>query len=182
MPKIKEGKKGKIESESITFRIEKSILDELRLEADQKMESVNTLVNQIIKSYVRWHKPARNARLGYFPKVLMAKSMDYLTDEQVMQITEEYCNHHLKDITHMLRAANTFTAFMDALRSWLDSSGYHFRIDRFNGVETYVIQFDLGRKWSLFFKTQMISVFEHFNVHGAEAKMTDNTVILEIPA
>jgi hypothetical protein len=34
MPKINEGKKGKIESESITFRIEKSILDELRSEAD----------------------------------------------------------------------------------------------------------------------------------------------------
>ena len=93
MPKIKEGKKGIIESESITFRIEKSILDEIRSEADQKMESVNTLVNQIIKSYVQWHKPARKARMGYFPKVLMAKSMDYLTDEQVMQITEEYCNH-----------------------------------------------------------------------------------------
>ncbi|MBA3978794.1 MAG: hypothetical protein H0X50_11495 [Nitrosopumilus sp.] len=180
MPKIKEGKKGKIESESITFRIEKSILDELRSEADQKMESVNTLVNQIVKSYIQWHKPARKATLGYFPKVLMAKSMNYLTDEQVIQITEEYCNHHLKDITHMLRAANTFTAFMDALCSWLDSSGYHFRIDRCNGVETYVIQFDLGRKWSLFFKTQMKFVFEQFNVHDAEAKMTDNTVILEI--
>ncbi len=45
MPKIKENKKGKIESESITFRIEKSILGELRSEADQKMESVNTRVN-----------------------------------------------------------------------------------------------------------------------------------------
>jgi len=45
MPKIKEDKKGKIESESITFRIEKSVLHESRSEADQKMESVNTRVN-----------------------------------------------------------------------------------------------------------------------------------------
>jgi hypothetical protein len=180
MPKIKEDKKGKIESESITFRIERSILGELRSEADQKMESVNTLVNQIIKSYVQWHKPARKAGLGYFSKVLVSQSMDYLTDEQIIQMTEEFCNHHLKDITHMLRSSHTFSSFMDGLCSWLDASGYHFRIDRFNGMDTYVIQFDLGRKYSLYFKTQMKSVFEHFNVQNAEAEMTDNTVILKI--
>ncbi len=108
MPKIKDNKKGKIESESITFRIEKSILDELRSEADQKMESVNTLVNQIIKSYVQWHKPARNAGLGYFSKVLVAKSMDHLTDEQVVHMTEEYQpspkghNAYAKVLAHFL--------------------------------------------------------------------------------
>ena len=51
MPKVKRDVKENIQSESMTFRIEKPILDELRSEADQKMESVNTLVNQIIKSY-----------------------------------------------------------------------------------------------------------------------------------
>ena len=49
MPKIKENKKGKIEIKSITFRIQKSLLDELWSEADQNMESVNRLVSQIIK-------------------------------------------------------------------------------------------------------------------------------------
>ena len=180
MPKIKENKKGKIESESITFRIEKSILNELRSEADQKMESVNTLVNQIIKSYVQWHKPARNAGLGYFSKVLLAKSMNHLTDEQVIHMTEEFCSDHLKDIAHMLRSSHTFSSFMDGLCFWLDSSGYRFRIDSLNGTDTYVIQFDLGRKFSLYFKTLMKSVFEHFNVQNAEAEMTDNTVILKI--
>ncbi len=129
---------------------------------------------------MQWHKPAKKAGLGYFSKVLVAKTMNYLTDEQVKQMTEEYCNHHLRDITHMLRSAHTFLSFMDGLRSWLDSSGHHFRIDSSDGTDTYVIQFDLGRKFSLYFKTQMKLVFEHFNVQNAEAEMTDNTVILRI--
>ena len=42
--------KGKSEkNESITFRIGKSILDELRQEVEHKLKSVNTLVNQIMK-------------------------------------------------------------------------------------------------------------------------------------
>lgn len=180
MPKIKDKSKGKIESERITFRIEKLTLDEIRQEAGQKMESVNTLVNQIIKSYVQWYKPAKKAGLGYFSKVLFAKSMDYLSDEQIIQMTEEFCNHNLKDITHMLRSEYTFSSFMDGLCFWLDLSGCHFRFDTVNGVDTYVIQFDLGKKWSFYFKTQMQLVFEHFNLKNAESEMTDNIVILKI--
>ncbi len=180
MLKIKENEKRRTASESITFRIEKSTLDELRLEADQKMESVNTLVNQIIKSYIQWHKPAKKAGLGYFSKVLVAKLITCLTDEQVIKMTEEFCDHHLKDITHMLRTANTFSSFMNGLCSWLDSSGYDFRIDNFDGMDIYVIQFDMGRKWSLYFKTQMQIAFEQFSIKDAKAEMTDNTVILKI--
>lgn len=180
MPKVKKDTKENIKSESITFRIEKQILDELRAEADQKMESVNTLVNQIIKSYIQWHKPAKKAGIGYFSKVLLAKTMDQLTDEQVVKITEEFCNHHLKDISNMLRTSNSFSSFMSGLRSWLDSSGYNFRYDISNGMDIYVIQFDLGRNFSLYFKTQMHVVFRQFNLKNAEAEMTDNTVILKI--
>lgn len=180
MPKVKKDRNKKMESESITFRIEKSILDELRIEADQKMESVNTLVNQIIKSYIQWHKPAKKAGLGYFSKVLLAKSIGYLTDEQVMEMTEEFYNHHLNDITYMLKTSNNFTSYMHGLRSWLESSGYNFRYDRFNGMDIYVIQFDLGRQFSLYFKHQMQLAFGQFKIKNAEAEMTDNTVILKI--
>lgn len=180
MAKPQNDRKKKTESESITFRIEKPVLDELRQEAGQKMESVNTLVNQIIKSYVNWHKPAKNAGLGYFSKVLVSSSINYLDDEQVIQMTKEYCSHHLKDITHMLKSESTFSSFMDGLCSWLELSGYRFRFDSLNGVDTYVIQFNMGRKWSLYFKTQMKLVFEQYGIKNAEAEMTDNTVIIKI--
>jgi len=44
---FKERSKG---SESITFRIGKPILDDLRREAEHKLKSINVLVNQIIKT------------------------------------------------------------------------------------------------------------------------------------
>ncbi len=55
MPKIKDKTKGKIDSESITFRIEKSNLEELRQEAAQKMECQYTgkSNNQIICTMVQ---------------------------------------------------------------------------------------------------------------------------------
>ena len=46
--------KRKRQTESLTLRIDKEILDKLRKESEQKTVSVNTLTNQIIKSYIKW--------------------------------------------------------------------------------------------------------------------------------
>jgi hypothetical protein len=43
-------------SESITLRFDKMILEELREESKQRMESTNALLNRIVKSYVKWHR------------------------------------------------------------------------------------------------------------------------------
>ncbi len=75
-------------TESITLRVEKNIMDELRDEADQRMESLNTLANQVLKAYVTWHKPAAKAGNHYVPKTLLADIFETLTEEQISQVAE----------------------------------------------------------------------------------------------
>src|SRR6476660_8888888 len=165
--------KAKRNKKSITLSVEKAVLDELQQEAEQKMKSVNTLVNQIIQSYLQWHKPAKKAGLGYLSKDLMARSMNHLNDEQIIKMTEEFCNHQIDDIIYMLSDDNTFASFMDILGHWLDASGFNYRIDRndADNTHTYIIYFNMGRKWSLHFKTRMQRVFEHYDIKDAEAEM-----------
>jgi hypothetical protein len=80
----------------------------------------------------------------------------------------------------MLRDGNNFQCYLDALCLWLDESGFNYRIESNNDANIYKIHFDMGRKWSLYFKTQMELVFEHFKIKHSEVKMTDNTIILKI--
>jgi len=89
-------------SESITFRIGKPILDDLRQEAEHKLKNINTLVNQIIKLYVSWHKSAKQAGIGYFDKVLVSDMINLLSDEQIVQLAEQHCKRRIKDIVYML--------------------------------------------------------------------------------
>ena len=60
-------------TESVSFRIERSVLDDLRNESTQKVESLNVLVNQIFRFYVDSHKPWIRAGTTYFPKALISK-------------------------------------------------------------------------------------------------------------
>jgi hypothetical protein len=155
-----------------------------------KMEDVNTLVNQILKSHIRWHNLAKKSRLAYISKDLMTKTIDHLSDEQVIQMTHEFSKQRLLDIIHMLREENTFSCFMNTLCLWLDESAFNYRVESNNNgeqnddnkdsIKIYKIHFDMGRKWSLYFKTMMELVFEYYKVKDAEVKMTNNTIILKI--
>jgi hypothetical protein len=98
MPKINHTGKGKIESECITFRIERNLLEELRQESNEKVESINTLVNQILRQYVKWHNSASKTGLMYWSIALLTRMIDCLTDEEVVELAEYYVKNELKEI------------------------------------------------------------------------------------
>jgi hypothetical protein len=64
---------------------------------------------------------------------------------------------------------------MNVLCLWLEESGFNYIIKRNNHTKVYKINFDMGRKWSLYFKTQMEIIFEHYKVKDAEVKTTETT-------
>ena len=167
-------------TESITFRIGKSILDELRQDADHKLKSVNILVNQIIKSYITWHKPARKTGFGYFDNVLVSYIINILSDEQIIQVAEQYCKQRLKDIAFMLYSENTFLSFIGGILCWIETSGFSYKYNNVDDAHTLIIKFDMGRNWSLYFKTYMQLVLEYYKIKDARCEMTDNTVIIKI--
>jgi predicted HicB family RNase H-like nuclease len=49
------------QSESITFRLDSTILNKLHYEVEQKDISVNTLVSHIIRRHIDWHSNAAKA-------------------------------------------------------------------------------------------------------------------------
>jgi pimeloyl-ACP methyl ester carboxylesterase len=58
MEKKEEAKQHQHQSESITFRLDSTILNKLHHEAEQKDISVNTLVSRIIRRHIDWHVTA----------------------------------------------------------------------------------------------------------------------------
>jgi hypothetical protein len=59
-------------SDTLTFRIEHGLVNDLRSESIEKGESLNVLMNQILKDYVSYYKPAKKAGNIHFPRVLIS--------------------------------------------------------------------------------------------------------------
>ncbi|MGN6822855.1 MAG: hypothetical protein ACTHJ7_08810 [Candidatus Nitrosocosmicus sp.] len=167
-------------SESITFRMGKPILDDLRDEAEHKLKSINTLVNQIIKLYISWHKPAKKAGYGYFDKALISDMINLLSDEQIIKMAEQNYKLRFKDITLMLNSDISFLSYLEGILSWLEASAFNYKYNKNGDYRTLVLQFDMGRKWSLYFKTYMQFVLEYYKITDGQCEMTDNTVVIRI--
>ena len=175
-----ETKSNKTESETITLRIEKSLLNELRQESEHHQNSINILVNQILRKYLQLYKPAKKAVIVLFPKVFLSKMLDNVTEHQVIKTTEDFCKNNLFELSNMLGIKTSLSSFMGGYCSWLEESGINYRVDTFDDTDTYVIQFDMGRNWSLYTIKAMQFVFDHYNMKNTQCEMTDNTVILKI--
>ncbi len=110
MPRPNGNEKSTRKTESITLRVEKNIMDELRKEAEQKMESLNTLANQV-KSYVTWYKPASKAGNCNVPKTLLTDMFEALTEEQIAKITENWVKKYSKDVILMITKSTIWNLF-----------------------------------------------------------------------
>lgn len=168
-------------SESITFRIEKSLLEKLRLESEQKQVSVNTLASQIFRQHVNWHSNAARAGMISVPRNLIIKLIDQVDEFAVVQLAEYIVKNDVKDIVMLMKQEYSASSFLDALKSWLEVSGFPYRHEVKDDKDCYVIQHDMGKKWSLYLAKVFQYVFQELLAKKIDCDdTTHNTVCFKI--
>jgi hypothetical protein len=175
--------KQNISSGSVTLRFDNEILDQLRNEADQKRISLNTLASQIFQSHVEYDTYAAKAGMISFPKALLIRLMEGLDEHEVDGLSKYISKNEIKDMTLLLRKEYNLSSFLDTIESWLRVSGFPYRRDQdsIDGhTQTFVIQHDMGKRWSIYFERLFRHVFEDLKVRKYSFDNTDNSVAFKI--
>jgi hypothetical protein len=170
----------KSKTESVSFRIERSTLEDLRKESKQKVESLNVLVNQIFKFYIDSHKPALLAGDIYFPKSLISKIFDVLSDEQIEEVAEDYIKRGFKEQMQMVKRKYKPLDYLAGLCHWLDVSDFPYEYEKTDNGHIVRIRFDMGKRWCIFVGRVHEIMFRDFRVENSTVEITDNTVTLTI--
>src|SRR5437870_921710 len=131
-------------TQSITLRVEKRVLDKFREEAERRLESVNVLGNQVLKFYVNWHSVAAVAGFMYIDKKNLSRILDKLTEEDIDQILAEYFENEFLGRLKMLTGTIELDRFLRAMEGMMLASGLLYRHVTNNGIQTYVIQHNVG--------------------------------------
>lgn len=172
--------KRKRQTESLTLRIDKEILDKLRKESEQKTVSVNTLTNQIIKSYIKWYSPAQRAGIMFVPKCLLIPIIDNLADYQMERLAEQFRKTGYEETLLMMSKEYSLPVILELFDSWLNVSNMQFDRESSEGSLTYIINHGVGRKWSLFLEKVFWYIVEDLGITGARFDVTDGTVTIKI--
>ena len=109
--------------------------------------------------------------------------MDRLQEDEIEKLSEHIAKNEMKDLTLLLRGELNLSSFLKTIESWLRVSGfqYSYYISDDDKSHRFVIQHEMGRKWSLYFEKLFSYVFNDLSsVKKPEFDITDNIVAFRV--
>jgi hypothetical protein len=182
---------------SITFRLDSSVLDDLQREANQREISLNVLVNQVLRRYVKWDTFEPKIGMMPVPKLILSTCFDKaisIANEDGMQQDDinsyrdkmiknaaEIAFNLIKDSALLMKRSYNLWTVLDILQEYMkvsDMKSDH-RIEAGNS-HVFMIQHELGENWSLFTKELLDLIFENLASAKPDFNITSHTIIAKV--
>ena len=171
----------KEKTRSITYRLPEKLVEELDPASMEKNISQNVLVKQILEKYVQWDRFAE--KIGMIPvptnileqlgKEMAGKDIDNILKVMLPMIKESVL--FIKGKYDLKRCIETLEDYMRASGMKSDH-----RID--GEVHQFIVQHELGMKWSLLTEKLFREIFHEFLPEmNLKCQTTEKTVIVTIP-
>ena len=170
----------KEKTRSITYRLPEKLVEELETESMEKNISQNVLVKQILEKYVNWDRYAE--KIGMIPvptnilqrlgKEMSGKDIESILKVMLPMIKESVL--FMKGKFDLKRCIETFEDYMRASGMKSDH-----RIE--GDLHHFIVQHDLGIKWSLLTERLFKEIFNEFMPDSnLMCQTTEKTVIASI--
>lgn len=186
-----------IRTRSITFRLDPNTVDNLQREADQKEISLNVLVNQVLRRYVKWD--TFEPKIGMMPvpkiilstclnKAILAANESGMNQDEIESHRDEMIKSAaeisfslIKDSALLMKRTYNLWTVLEILQEYMkvsDMKSDH-RIEEGNN-HVFIIQHELGENWSLFTKVLLNLIFENLASVRPDVNTTPNTIIAKV--
>ena len=180
IPKRKPHPPKKETTRSITYRLPAKVVEELETEAMQKNISHNVLVKQILEKYLVWDRFADKIGIIPVPKKIlevMGQNFDWVQINQVIESIKPV----IKESVLFMKGNYDLKRCIETLEDYMRASGMlsDHRVE--GSVHHFVIQHQLGVKWSLFTEQLLKEIFAEFLPNQKlKCQTTESTVIATI--
>ncbi len=170
----------KEKTRSITYRLPEKIVEELETESMEKNISQNVLVKQILEKYVQWDRFAE--KIGMIPVPIdilerLGKEMSGKDIESILNVMLPL----IKESVLFMKGKYDLKRCIESLEDYMRASGMKsdHRIE--GEIHHFIVQHDLGMKWSLLTERLFKEIFHEFLPdQNVKCQTTEKTVIATI--
>ena len=165
---------------SITYRLPEALINELDSEAKQKKISQNVLIKQILERYIQWDRYSDKIGMVPVPKEIIESLGEDLDGRDIDEIINVVFPM-IKNNVMYIKGGYDLERCIETLEDYMRASGMNsdHRID--GELHTFIIQHDLGMKWSVFTEQLLTQIFRNFaSDKNLKFQTTDSTVILKV--
>jgi len=173
-------KQKKETTRSITYRLPETLINELDNESRQKKISQNVLVKQILEKYIQWDRYSAKMGMIPVPKEILQSLGDDLDGQDIDAIINVLFPI-IKNTVMFIKGGFDLERCIETLEDYMRTSGVKsdHRVD--GNLHSFIIQHDLGIKWSVFTEQLLTQIFRNFaSDKDLKFQTTDSTVILKV--
>ncbi|WP_299292987.1 hypothetical protein [Nitrosopumilus sp.] len=165
---------------SITYRLPEKLVAELETESTQKSISQNVLVKQILEKYIQWDRFSSKIGMIPVPKGILESLGDELDGKDIDEIIT-LMFPMIKDTVLFIKGGFDLKRCIETLEDYMRASGMNSDHRVEGEMHIFLIQHELGMKWSVFTEQLLTQVFRSF-LPDKELKFqtTETTVILSV--
>lgn len=165
---------------SISYRLPAHLVDELETESMQKEISQNVLVKQILEKYVNWDRFADKIGMVPVPKDILKVLGEEMEGDAINKIIDVMVPL-VKDWVMFMKGNYDLKRVVEAMEDYMRASGMtsDHRIE--GEIHHFIIQHNLGIRWSLFTELLLKETFHQFMPNlTMKSRTTPNTTIASI--
>ena len=173
-------KQKKETTRSITYRLPENLINELDNESRQKKISQNVLVKQILEKYIQWDRYSAKMGMIPVPKEILQSLGDDLDGQDIDAIIN-ILFPIIKNTVMFIKGGFDLERCIETLEDYMRTSGMNsdHRVD--GDLHSFIIQHELGIKWSVFTEQLLTQIFRNFaSDKDLKFQTTDSTVILKV--
>jgi hypothetical protein len=160
----------KMKTETVTFRLPSSFIDELRMDAELDGVSLNSYVTKIFSNHIQWERYERKVGLLPMTEAFLSEVLGQLTDGQIVNLAQKIEKQKFQNILAFMKDSHDLEDFVEVMRTWLTVSWMQQNIEVRNEKYYFKIQHSLGPKWSLYVRTLIAEL--SYDILGRKADIS----------
>ena len=169
--------KGK-ETATITFRIDKKVLDRIRAEASHRDTSLNSFLKQISREFTEWDMFMPDAGSIPVAKPVVVQMFQKMTKDEILDMAIKVGKNAIEDMVLFMKGRIDIDSFL----RWLEIRMKNCSVDINHIVEDnkhrYIMKHDLGENWALYNKTMLEIIFNELFGRPLNVPIHSNTMLV----
>jgi len=167
---------GNVKSTSTTIRIPNDVYEKIDFEASSHDSHVSTVINSILRKYATWDRFVSDVGFMYMQKPLLRALFEKISDKDIVQVSRTTGYARTRDAVLFIGGKVNVKAIVNVVKLWLTSSEIPIRIIRNDETIEFIVQHNLGKKWSIYFVTLLKELFSELKLDSLEEDVEEHTV------
>lgn len=156
--------------QDIYLKLDADVRQTIERRAEMEETTAAAIVEGLVHHHIQWDQFMKEVGFVSISKAFIRSVLEEMRDDQIRKIAVTTCKAAFKDAVIYLQGQFTTDGFVKAFETWTTGQRLPFKHKTVGKVHSFIVQHDLGRKWSIYMSTLLTGVLSELGHKMVEAK------------